>query len=184
MSLIFLCVGPRGSGKTLSAVILAHWYNKRGYIVYSNIWLNPSYFYWKKLRRGQKLHDCVVLLDEAHLYFDSRYRPKAEVQRWLKLLTVESRHRNIYVIATTQNFNAVDKMFRQNLNYIIVPSLHKTTDTLYLRIYRVSGVYPKYSDSLNFLRQYYQSAIFRVEHAVATYGPFYRTKETQYYATD
>jgi hypothetical protein len=78
VKLISGLIGRMGSGKTLSCVRYAYQYWKQGYKIYSNINLKFPYtpyniqdlINWTS--NDYDLQKSIILLDEAHIFLDSR----------------------------------------------------------------------------------------------------------------
>lgn len=115
---MYLVIGAKGSGKTLSAVKYAHDAHVKGRTVYSNIRLN---FPHVKLTRAmltqileqQCLTDAFVLLDELHTIADSRRSMTKRNIDWSYFFT-QSRKRGVDIMATTQREMQVDVRYRLN----------------------------------------------------------------------
>jgi hypothetical protein len=129
--MIAIFVGSRGKGKTLSLVYTATLFLKAGWDIYSNMSLN---FPHRKITRADilkitkdsPLSNCVLVLDEVQLYFDSRmFKDRSNIlfSNFLQQL----RKRNIIILSTTQYLNTVEKRFRQHIDVICLPNFNKDT---------------------------------------------------------
>lgn len=117
-------VGSMGTGKTLSSVRYAYLWYKKGYTIYSNIKLNfPS------VRIGlQELIDfanaetyldkSIVLLDEAHVFLDSR-NSQSKRNKMISYFIVLTRKMGCHLIYTTQKFHQIDKRLRDNSDVVV-----------------------------------------------------------------
>lgn len=116
--------GSIGSGKTLSMVRQAYKMFLEGKTIYSNIHLNfPHTRYkvedlqaWATDNKG--ITNLVLLIDEAHIYLDSR----TSISKRNKIITyllLQTRKISCDVYFTTQFFDQVDKRLRNLTDHII-----------------------------------------------------------------
>jgi hypothetical protein len=118
-------VGNIGSGKTLSMVKKAYEQYKRGKTIYSNFKLNFPYIpiTLEKLldmkADNTSLLNSVLLIDEAHIYLDSR-RSASKVNVILSYLILQSRKMSCDIYYTTQFIGQVDKRLRDTSHAYIL----------------------------------------------------------------
>jgi len=111
--------GELGSGKTLFLTIMGYKYHKKGYKVYSNYKTTFSELIDYSKIVHYKLDNCVLLLDEAHTFFDSR-ESMSEVNRLLSYFFTQSRKRRTHIFYTSQLASAVDKRLRRITDIYVV----------------------------------------------------------------
>lgn len=111
-----------GGGKTVTAVKLAyHSWKKYGQTIYSNIGLNfPHIKFTKKvfdelMKDKKKLQNVVILLDEMHVYFDSRSSMTKRNKKFSYFVN-QTRKRNVTILGTTQSWRQVDVRFRSRVH--------------------------------------------------------------------
>ena len=111
-------IGDRGSGKSLSMVRNLFYRYKKGTTIYTNMNLKfPKFdgcgkvialdfknFMEKFKKKDFKLSNCVVVLDEIHVFIDSRRSMSSRNLLFNKFIT-QSRKRSVDVIYTTQDLN-------------------------------------------------------------------------------
>lgn len=126
--MIVLYKGARGKGKTLTMVKDAYNYCKEGYSIYANLNLSFGKYISSddvlKLNRKSALRDCVLVIDEIELFFDSRSFSKEENRTFSHFLQ-QIRKRNIIILCTCQYINLVDLRIRQQLDIISYPNFDK-----------------------------------------------------------
>ncbi len=120
---IEIFLGEKRSGKTLSMVALTYEdiKNNPEIMVYSNIWLNPEYFpNVKKLDKKlivslfenkTILQDSIFLVDELHLFADSRSFMKKDNQAFSYFVGQIGKRKNI-IRGTTHFLNLIDYRLR------------------------------------------------------------------------
>lgn len=124
MSLVVMYKGRRGAGKTLTMVKDAYKYYLNGYKILSNIKLpfgeliNESDIL--ALDKESNLYNCVILLDELQIFFESRRSMKKQNLDFSNFIQ-QLRKRNITLLGTTQYSNTVDLRFRQHTDIIAYP---------------------------------------------------------------
>lgn len=129
MSLVILYKGRRGAGKTLSMVKDGYRYKENGYRIFSNFGLkfaeeisNDDIL---KLDKNSDIYDCVILIDEVQIFFDSRRSMKKEAMNFSNFIQ-QIRKRNITILGTTQYSNTVDLRFRQHTDIVAHPNFIKS----------------------------------------------------------
>lgn len=84
------------------------------------------------LSRQSKLRDCVLLIDEIELFFDSRNFSNS-VNKDFSGFLQQIRKRNIHILCTCQYISLVDIRIRQQTDLIIRPEIDKYT--LFCKVY-------------------------------------------------
>ena len=133
---IVLYLGRRGAGKTLSMVKDAYLYLKSGRRIITN--MNTLKFGDKmsnekilKLSKDSDIYNCVLVIDEIQLLFDSRRSMKKENITFSNFIQ-QIRKRGIIMLGTTQFDNTIDKRLRDHCDIIALPKINK--DLLLCRI--------------------------------------------------
>ena len=111
--------GPRGSGKTLSAVWVALCAMRKGWKCYSNLRIkDPVKSHESERLVPEELADsletmdrCILVIDEIHVVAGSE-RYMSAMNRMLYLVMTQSRKRQINLVFTTQNMWWVDSRLR------------------------------------------------------------------------
>lgn len=122
-----------GSGKSLSMVRYAYLYHRAGYRILSNIKLNFPYetYTLQNLidfaNSGIGLRKVVILLDEAHIFLDSR-SSVSKRNRIISYFLLQTRKKGCHLYYTTQRFGQVDKRLRENTDVTINCSSKKNKD--------------------------------------------------------
>lgn len=117
-------IGSRGSGKTLSMTIEAYKKYKQGYKIYSNYHLNFPYtpFTVDDLlmfaESGMYFGNTVFLIDEIHIYFDSRASGKKRNMIFSYFLNQSSKN-DIDVYYTSQFARQVEIRLRLNTEIVV-----------------------------------------------------------------
>ncbi len=117
-------IGTVGSGKTLSMTIQAYNYHKAGFNIYSNYHLAfPHTKLTKKkfdelIEDKEQLQDCVLLLDELHIWLDSRSSGKTK-NKAITYFILQTRKRNVRLLFSTQHFHQVDKRLRDTTDVLV-----------------------------------------------------------------
>lgn len=108
---LYLIFGKKGSGKSTSAAVWAHKYNKQGRFVFSNLAL-PNVFHIEPSDVGKYSfpEGSVIIIDEAGMVYDNRkFKSFPDyVRDWYKL----QRHRHLIVYLLSQDFD-IDLKLRQ-----------------------------------------------------------------------
>ena len=111
---VSLYFGLPGCGKTtwLTALAVKSIKKNQYKFVFSNVHLNiPGVTYIDNDCIGQyELHDCLLLIDEATLFADSRDYKRFDKSRMEYFL--EHRHRNADIVLFTQQWDGVDRKIR------------------------------------------------------------------------
>jgi hypothetical protein len=126
--MIILYKGRRGAGKTITMI-------KDGYVFYKdnyNILRNFDCAYGKyitneeilALNKSSDIHDCVLMIDEMQIFFDSRRSMKKTSIEFSNFIQ-QIRKRNIILLCTTQYSNTIDMRLRQHLDIIAYPNYNK-----------------------------------------------------------
>lgn len=116
-------IGTVGSGKTLSMTKQAYEYYKKGMTIYSNYHLNFPYERLDKttfdelISETRQLQDCVILLDELHIWLDSRSSGKKK-NKTITYFILQTRKRNVRLLFSTQHFHQVDKRLRDTVDIL------------------------------------------------------------------
>lgn len=125
---VSLYFGLPGCGKTtmLSSLALKGVRDKRYLYVYSNVHLNiPGVTFIDNECIGKyELRDCLLLIDEATLFADSRDYKQFSKSRMEYFL--EHRHRNVDIVLFTQQWDGVDRKIRvitDRVYYVFKPFL-------------------------------------------------------------
>lgn len=128
--MIILYRGSRGKGKTLTMVKDAYKFHQAGFKVYGNLTLKFGNYISSQevvdLNRRSDLKDCVLVIDEIELFFDSRNFSKQENKTFSHFLQ-QIRKRNIVILCTAQYVNLIDLRIRQQLDLIVYPNYDKKT---------------------------------------------------------
>lgn len=117
--MIVLFVGSMGSGKTLSMVKTAYDYYKQGYKIVSNMKLNFPHRYITSQDvqefaiNQEQLYNTVVLIDEIHIFMDSR-RSASKKNLLTSYFLTQTRKQKVKLLATTQHRHQVDRRLRDN----------------------------------------------------------------------
>lgn len=127
---IYAVIGGIGSGKTLTATYLCYKGCLNGRKIYTNIGFRfkseklSKSFFTNYSESGKQINDCIVFLDEAYIYLDSRMG-MTEMNKTLSYFILQTRKKNVTLIITTQHIGQVDLRLRNNLDGIIYPKLYK-----------------------------------------------------------
>lgn len=120
--MIGIFLGSQNSGKTLVMTSFAYDYYKKGYKIYSNYNLNfPYELITSELLKeytlsNKQFNKVVFLIDEINIIFDSRNFGKKS-QKIFTYFILQSSKRNVNILGTTQQFNTIEKRFRENVNF-------------------------------------------------------------------
>ena len=135
-------VGNRGTGKTLTMAKIGLEAIKKGKVVYSNFKFNTKKFTAEENTRlrmidkeffinykDMKLRNCIILLDEVYVYFDSR-SSATKRNRVFSYFINQTRKRGVDLYYTTQFFRQVEVRLRLNTEFFIIPSLIRERKTM------------------------------------------------------
>lgn len=136
VKLISGLIGRMGSGKTLSCVRYAYQYWKQGYKIYSNINLKFPYtpyniqdlINWTS--NDYDLQKSIILLDEAHIFLDSRNSANKR-NKIISYFLLQTRKKGCHLFYTTQRIHQVEKRLRDNSDNLIFCSTRKFQGELY-----------------------------------------------------
>jgi len=118
--------GTLGSGKTLFMVIEGCRLHAIGKKIYANF--NLKFPDGKKAEKltidllTPDLSDCVVLIDEAYAWLESRTSMKS-LNRYLTYILFQSRKRNLDFYLTTQLISAIEMRFQNLADHLITARL-------------------------------------------------------------
>jgi len=122
--MIICFIGTVGSGKTLGMTREAHNYFRRGHTVYTNYGVTfphvtlDSKRFQKMIEEREELQNCVICLDEVHVWIDSRTSMKKR-QRMMTYFILQTRKRNVRLLVTTQHFDQIDKRLRNSVDILV-----------------------------------------------------------------
>lgn len=173
--MICLYLGRRGAGKTLSMVKDAYLYHKGGFKIISNMsTLNFEHTYMTneeilKLTKDSDIKNCVIVVDEVQLLFDSRRSMKKENITFSNFIQ-QIRKRNIKLLGTTQFDNTIDKRLRDHTDILALPKFEKEYN-----ICRVKYVDPTSTHDLENVTGEYENAVIKYD-ATMVFG-LYDTEE-------
>lgn len=123
--MIILYKGARGRGKTLSMVKDGFLYNKAGYKVLRNFDCKFGDYISNEeileLDKFSNIFNCVIMIDEIQIFFDSRKSMKSSNINFSNFVQ-QIRKRGIIVLCTTQYSNTIDLRLRQHLDIIAFPN--------------------------------------------------------------
>lgn len=117
-------IGRMGGGKTLSMTIEVYKFYLKGYKIYANYGLNFPYIHLDKdlfdqmIEGEEQLSDCVIAIDEMHIWMDSR-NSKDKKQQAATYFALQTRKRNVILMLTTQNEDQVDKRLRRSVDILV-----------------------------------------------------------------
>lgn len=122
--MIVLYKGARGRGKTLTMVKDALKFYQNGFRVLANFQISFGEFISNSevlaLNKGSDLRNCVLVLDEIQLFFDSRNFAKKENKDFSNFIQ-QIRKRNVHILGTTQYVNTIELRFRQHIDIVAYP---------------------------------------------------------------
>lgn len=127
--MLIAIIGDLGSGKTLTLTYLAWVGTQQKIPVYSNYNLA---FKHRKLKHPRDLGECgsgLVALDEAWLWADARIA-MSKVNRFISLVILQSRKRNLNIAFTTQTFRQIDVRIRNITDLYFLPDLQPSGECL------------------------------------------------------
>lgn len=113
-------LGNLGSGKTLLMVILAY-YADKPIVANFNIQFDDKEVEEFNLNRFLQAdyENCVILLDEAYTYLESRISG-SELNRIMSYILFQSRKKNVELYITAQLLSSLDKRYRELSDLFII----------------------------------------------------------------
>ena len=126
--MVIIYQGSRGCGKTLSMVAQSLDFLQYGWKIYSNFYLEYATILKNEeiinLDKSSTLKNCVILVDELQILFDSRnWKDKKSIT--FSNFIQQIRKRNIVLIGTTQYVDTVEKRIRQHIDTLIKPKYYE-----------------------------------------------------------
>lgn len=120
--MICLFQGRRGCGKTLSMTWWSSFFSSLDWDVFSNYNVKNvqkiTEEFILNLDKDSDLRDCVLLVDEMQIFFDSRlWKEATKFSHFLQQI----RKRNIVILGTTQYIDTIEKRIRQHVDFLIKP---------------------------------------------------------------
>lgn len=127
--MIYLYKGAKGKGKTLTMVKDAYLFHLEGKKVYSNMKSVKFAEYIPneeilKIDKNNSLKNCVLLIDELQTLFNARRSAKKQNLEF-SFFIQQIRKRGVELLATSQYSNTTDLLFRQHIDYIVMPKFDK-----------------------------------------------------------
>ena len=123
---VIIIAGKKGSGKSLSATMIAYTYwkymHQKGYKVYANYQLNFPFIPVTKLSTIDNAQKGLVIIDEAYQLVDSR-RATSSKNVLFSVLLGKARKHGIRILFIAQYVHTLDSRIRQDADWIIVTSL-------------------------------------------------------------
>lgn len=120
-------IGNIGTGKTLLLVLIAKLANIHNKKIISNFYLS---FKHEKLNidkfLNQEYSDCIILLDEAYVYLESRISMSLQ-NRLSSYIVFQARKKNVDIYLTAQLLKTIDIRFRDMLNIIVYSKLQENS---------------------------------------------------------
>lgn len=128
--MLITILGNLGSGKTLLMVCLSYYSKLK---VISNFQLSFIHKQCESFNLSMFLRceysDCIILLDEAYSYLESRVSG-SELNRIMSYMLFQSRKKNVLLYITAQLLSSIDKRYRQ-LSDIFIIAERKNLDFQY-----------------------------------------------------
>jgi len=164
---MLICVfGPIGSGKSLFATIYAY-YCKWPKIVVDYTLDIPNkeiVSFSQDLLLNSELSDCLIIIDEAYLFADSR-TSKSKENLILSWLTFQSRKKNCDILYCVQLFGSLDKRIRNLINFYVFCEYVENTYFKYVildeHLIQINQFYLPYKTALMFFRLYDTNQIIK-----------------------
>lgn len=126
--MILLYKGRRGSGKTLSMLKDGLKFHQNRYKILRNFDCTFGKYISNEeilaLDKNSKIDNCVLMIDEMQIFFDSRRSMKSESINFSNFIQ-QIRKRNIILLCTTQYSNTIDLRLRQHLDIVAYPVFSK-----------------------------------------------------------
>jgi hypothetical protein len=131
-SLIVGYLGRRGAGKSTAMVNDAYNYYLRGYKIYTNMLSVGFAEYISEkdiliLAESDGFNECVLLIDEIQVLFDSRRSSRKENVNFLYFIQ-QLRKRNVTLLYTTQFSRRVDVGIREHTDIVATPKIIDKTE--------------------------------------------------------
>jgi hypothetical protein len=127
-SLIVLYKGRRGCGKTLTMVKDGYAFFLNGFRVLRNFNCQFGEYISEeeilKLDKNSDVEDCVIMIDEIQIFFDSRRSMNKKSIDFSNFIQ-QIRKRNINLLCATQYSNTIDIRLRQHTDIIVYPNFIK-----------------------------------------------------------
>lgn len=122
--MITMIIGTQGGGKSVQAVLMAKKYIKKGFTVYSNLFIEGTYkIDLEDLMTYELDENCVVVLDEgASMGLGSRgtaYK-KNNKDNIIELFTMHRHYKIQDIIVVSPSFSDVLPIIRDNANRILL----------------------------------------------------------------
>ena len=117
-------VGMMGSGKTLSLTRRVYNLHKKGYKVYSNMHFEFDYepltleLLLAYTNDPELFKDCVIVLDEIHIFIDAR-RSVSKKNVLISYFLTQTRKKNVKLFWTSQQERQADIRLRQNTDVMV-----------------------------------------------------------------
>lgn len=128
-SKILIYKGRRGNGKTLSMVKDGYKYYTNGWRILRNFSCNFGEYIEEddilKLNKHSNIQDCVLMIDELQIFFDSRRSMKKENLNFSNFIQ-QIRKRNIILLCTVQFGNTIDLRLRDHIDITAYPKVNTT----------------------------------------------------------
>ena len=113
-----MLTGKKGSGKTLSATLIAYILYKHGWKIYANYHLNFDYTAIDKLSVIQNAQEGLLIVDEAYQWLDSR-RSSSSKNVLITTLLAKARKNKIRVLLLAQYAITIDLRYRIDADWWI-----------------------------------------------------------------
>jgi hypothetical protein len=87
-------------------------------VVYSNMafdYYGDNLHYWSRLEDLYALRNAIIVMDEIHVYLNSRSWKNAPLE-FLRQLS-QSGKKGVHIVATVQNVGRIDTVFRELIDY-------------------------------------------------------------------
>lgn len=127
--MIILYVGHVGTGKSLTMVKDALQYYHQGKKILRNFkgckfgeFISNDKI--SNLNKHSDVRDCVLLIDETQINFDSR-RHYSPSNKNFSNFVQQIRKRRIILLIATQFANTIDLRIRQHVNYLVFPNFNE-----------------------------------------------------------
>lgn len=125
--------GDLGSGKTLFMTLLGYILYNKGYNIMANYHLNFPY-QPINLQKIEELNKCAILIDELHIFIDSR-RSMSKFNQKFSYFILQTRKRGIIFIYTSQFKRSVDLRIRDITDISILADKNKKNGKVYYTYY-------------------------------------------------